>query len=72
MNLNVLQEAANYGVDFQAPTDASTDEDIVVPSLYSVPENILNGVTEIKNRLSESVFGTDTFVAVKSYLQSHS
>ena len=64
----LLQEAAEYGVDFDGPIDLNPEEDIVVPALYALPANIVQRVNELSNLGSDNVFEVDTFTAVKDYI----
>ncbi|XP_060587542.1 uncharacterized protein LOC132743043 isoform X2 [Ruditapes philippinarum] len=70
LNLSA-DELSVYGIDFDGPIHTSQGE-IVVPSLYNVPDHIQDGMNEIKSRTSQidEIFETDTYLALKEYLHS--
>lgn len=59
-----------YGIDFNGPVDTAPDEDIVVPPLYEVGEDIINELEVLRGKNTDDPYEFQTFLEACSHLSA--
>ncbi|XP_045202384.2 uncharacterized protein LOC123555860 [Mercenaria mercenaria] len=62
------QELDLYGLDFSGPVDTNPDQDIVVPPLYELDDNIMNELEVVRCMNADDPYEFQTFLEVCSRL----